>query len=213
MNAAALRPPRGLAALRRFVAVKSPREICEMCAKDIAEQHQHLVNTQERRLVCVCDACSILFDHAGATAYRRVPRDSRELLQMNISDSLWNSLGIPAGIVFIMRSSVQADALAFYPSPAGPTEAAVDADLWNEISVAHRAIEAMKPDVEALLVNRAKGARQYFIVPIDECYKLTAVIRKHWRGFSGGEEAWERIDSFFDNLSRNSRVEGTAQHA
>jgi hypothetical protein len=33
------------------------------------------------------------------------------------------------------------------------------------------ALSALQPDVEALLVNRARGARQYFVVPIDACYR------------------------------------------
>jgi hypothetical protein len=203
---------RGLAALRQFAAPKPAREICEMCAKAIPERHRHLVNIQQRKLLCVCDACSILFDHGEATAYRRVPCDIRELPDVNLSDSFWNGLGMPAGIAFILRSSAAGRAQAFYPSPAGPAEAAVDADFWDEISGVHPSIKTMKPDVEALLVNRANGARQYFIVPIDECYKLTALIRKHWQGFSGGREAWDRIDSFFEYL-RGARLEGVAVRA
>jgi Family of unknown function (DUF5947) len=200
MNATASRPVRGLAALRQFAAPKPAREACEMCAKEIPERHRHLVNVQQQTLLCVCDACSILFDHGDAAAYRRVPLDIRELPGGNLNDTLWNSLGVPAGIAFVLRSSATGRAQAFYPSPAGPTEAALDADFWDEISGAHPSIKTMKPDVEALLVNRANGARQYFIVPIDECYKLTALIRKYWRGFSGGSEAWDRIDSFFQDL-------------
>jgi Family of unknown function (DUF5947) len=212
MKPAASPMARGLAALRQFAAPKPTREACEMCAKEIPERHRHLVNVEKRTLLCVCDACSILFDHAEATAYRRVPLDSRELTDANLSDSLWNGLGIPAGILFILRSSVSGRAEAFYPSPAGPTEADLDANFWDEISGAHASIQTMMPDVEALLVNRANGARQYFIVPIDECYKLTALIRKYWQGFSGGKEAWDRIDSFFADL-RGARLEGASVRA
>src|SRR5215469_4955951 len=105
----------GLAALRQFAAAKPAREACEMCAKEIPERHRHLVNIQQRTLLCVCDACSILFDHSEATAYRRVPLDIRELPDANLGDSFWNSLGIPAGIVFILRSIAMGRAQAFYP--------------------------------------------------------------------------------------------------
>jgi hypothetical protein len=47
-------------------------------------------------------------------------------------------------------------------------------------------------------------AREYFIVPIDECYKLVGIIRLHWRGLSGGAEVWGHIRRFFDNLERRS---------
>jgi hypothetical protein len=58
------------------------------------------------------------------------------------------------------------------------------------------------PDVEALLVNRVGAARDYFIVPIDECYKLVGLIRLHWRGLSGGAVVWGEIGRFFDELRR-----------
>lgn len=198
---------RGLEALRRFVAAKPSLEFCELCALEIPEQHQHLVNTQSRNLVCVCDACSILFDHDGANTYRRVPREIRRLIEVNLADALWNGLGIPAGLLFLIRSGGSHNTRALYPSPAGPTEAEIDEETWREISESHPAIASMKPDVEALLVNRVKTAREYFIVPVDECYKLTAILRQHWRGFSGGEEAWTRIEAFFDELRQRSRPE------
>jgi hypothetical protein len=52
--------------------------------------------------------------------------------------------------------------------------------------------------VEALLVNRARGTRQHFLVPIDDCYRLAGLIRTRWRGLSGGEEVWKEIDRFFE---------------
>jgi len=32
------------------------------------------------------------------------------------------------------------------------------------------------------------------------------VIRMHWKGLSGGQEVWERIASFFDELRREART-------
>jgi uncharacterized protein DUF5947 len=60
--------------------------------------------------------------------------------------------------------------------------------------------------VEALLVNRARGAHDSFLVPIDECYKLVGVIRTRWRGFSGGREVWDEIARFFEDLGRRART-------
>jgi hypothetical protein len=62
----------------------------------------------------------------------------------------------------------------------------------------------MEADVEALLVNRSSGAREYFIAPIDTCYELVGTIRMHWRGLSGGDEVWGKIDIFFTNLRTRS---------
>jgi hypothetical protein len=64
--------------------------------------------------------------------------------------------------------------------------------------------------VEALLVNRVRDARDSFIVPIDECYKLVGLIRVHWRGLSGGRDVWAHIDNFYVELkSRSRRVAAT----
>jgi hypothetical protein len=64
----------------------------------------------------------------------------------------------------------------------------------------------MERDVEALLVNRVRGAREHFLVPIDECYSLVGLIRMHWRGLSGGREVWEEIGRFFEELRERSRT-------
>jgi hypothetical protein len=58
------------------------------------------------------------------------------------------------------------------------------------------------PDVEALLVNRLGGASESYCVSIDIGYVLTGLIRRHWRGFSGGAEAWAAIHTFFETLRR-----------
>ncbi len=47
-------------------------------------------------------------------------------------------------------------------------------------------------------MNRSRGARQYFLVPIEDCYSLVGLIRTRWRGLTGGREVWEEIESFFE---------------
>lgn len=202
----------GLAALRRLTA-RPAVERCQLCAAEITSEHQHLVDPENHRLLCACRACAILFDDVGVTRYRRVPLDVRELTGLEISDAFWNSLAIPSGLVFFFRSSVSEDTVAFYPSPAGPTQANIDEDLWRELSALDGSLENLRPDVEALLVNRVRGAREYFIVPIDECYKLAGILRQTWQGFSGGDKAWQRIGEFFADLKRRARGQGAANYA
>ena len=60
-----------------------------------------------------------------------------------------------------------------------------------------------------LLVNRVGHARgsspaEYYLVPIDECYKLVGLIRTHWRGLSGGTEVWREIGAFFAALKKRA---------
>ena len=195
---------RGLASLRTFVQKTPETERCDLCSVGLAERHQHLVDPKARRLLCACDACAILFSTSGETNYRRVPRDPSYLVDFRLSDQLWNSLAIPIGLVFIYSSSVTAEKLAVYPSPAGPTETHIEKECWDEVVEENPALSKLTPEVEALLINRMNGTREYFLAPIDECYRLTGLVRKYWRGFSGGDEGWERIREFFLELKERS---------
>ncbi len=204
---------RGLASLRNFLRKPPEVERCDLCSLALAEQHQHLIDPKTRRLLCACEPCAILFSSSGETHYRRVPRDSRVLAHFRLSDQTWNSLAIPIGLAFIYPSSVSDQILAVYPSPAGPTESELDKDSWQELVADNPGLAKLTPDVEALLINRMNGAREYFWAPIDECYKLTGVVRKYWRGFSGGDEGWAQIGKFFDRLKERSYPESVSSHA
>jgi len=202
---------KGLAVLRAFVSKQPEIEHCELCAAVISEQHQHLVDPDSRRLLCACDPCAILFATNGETKYRRVSRDVRMLDRFALSDQAWNSLAIPIGLAFIFQSSAAKGMIAVYPSPAGPTETAVDQDCWDEIVAENPLLARLAADVEALLVNRMNGAREYFWVPIDECYKLAGIVRKYWRGLSGGPEGSDQISNFFEHLKERSYVVAAAR--
>lgn len=204
----------GLAALREFVSKQQPElERCDLCAATLAEHHQHLIDPEARRLICACDPCAILFANSGETKYRRVPRDVCALPDFVLSDQTWNGLGIPIGLVFMYRSSAAIQMVAVYPSPAGPTETALDQESWDDIVADNPILIKLASDVEGLLINRMNGAREYFLVPIDECYKLTGIVRKYWRGFSGGEEGWSQITGFFDRLKERSLPVAVNSHA
>jgi hypothetical protein len=75
----------------------------------------------------------------------------------------------------------------------------------------------MEPDVEALLANRVGAARgvtaQYYVVPIDECYKLVGLIRLHWHGLSGGTEVWREVATFFSSLKARAETGSGDSHA
>jgi hypothetical protein len=193
---------RGLATLRRLAKppVAAGLESCDLCSAPLAARHDHLFDPRARQLRCACQACAILFSANGETTWRRTPRDVRGLRDLKLSGRMWAALGIPIGLAFLFKSSITGEAVAIYPSPAGPTETELDRETWDDLVAENPPLAAMLQDVEALLINRINGAREYFMVPIDECYKLTGIVRKYWRGFSGGEEAWEQIREFFDDL-------------
>jgi hypothetical protein len=55
-------------------------------------------------------------------------------------------------------------------------------------------------------VNPAHAPCRQWIVPLDDCYRLAALVRTHWRGLSGGPEVREHIDAFFAGLAGPSRT-------
>jgi hypothetical protein len=200
--------------LRRFVRPRAALERCEMCSAELPAEHQHLVEPQTRQMICACQACAILFSGQSETLkYRRVPRRIRYLPAFQLTDAQWDSLMIPIGMAFFFYGTAAGKTIALYPSPAGATESLLDLEAWDEIVQVNPVLKEMEKDTEALLVNRVKGASEYYIVPIDECYKLVGLIRTYWHGFSGGQEVWEEIGKFFAALKEKSSPTGDASHA
>ena len=215
------------AALRRFAPRAMPGEQCDLCSLRIGEQHHHLLEVNSRKVICSCDACSILFPDQSAGRYKQIPRRAKLLNDFQLTDIEWESFGIPIGLAFFFYESESGGSptvreggvaevalpdgrasdttvAAFYPSPAGATECLLDLSAWQDLLVANPILNQMQPDVEALLVNRIGQARDYYLAPIDECYKLVGIIRTQWRGLSGGRDVWATIDEFFRSMSRNS---------
>ena len=199
--------------LRQFARRPRTAERCELCSLEIGSQHPHLIEPIARKLVCACDACALLFSGREGSRYKRVPRQTRLLANFHMSDGQWDSLMIPINMAFFFRSSPESKVVALYPSPAGATESMLSLEAWQEIVQENRELEKMEPDVEALLVNRIGHVRgftqaEYYLLPVDQCYKLVGLIRSQWRGFSGGIEVWQQIAAFFAELRSNAMVIG-----
>ncbi|MCU1269392.1 MAG: hypothetical protein JWN74_686 [Acidobacteriaceae bacterium] len=195
-----------LATLQQFVRKPQERtQMCELCAAPIGLAHHHLLELDKRCLACACDPCAILFNGNSRQRYRQVPRDVIRLQHFAMDDQEWDSLLIPINLAFFVHSSVAGRVVAQYPSPGGAMESSLDLEYWNAIADRNPELKKFEPDVEALLVNRISGRPQYYRAPIDQCFRLVGLIRKHWRGLSGGTEVWEEIDRFFQQLDEFSR--------
>jgi hypothetical protein len=183
-------------------AASPPQERCDLCAQPVGTGHRHLLDLAARQIRCACGPCSILFDQRAAEGnhYRLLPDRVMRIPGDVIDDATWSGLGIPVGIAFFFHSSSAGRPVGFYPGPLGATESALDLKTWSDVQSRHESLRDMEPDVEALLVNRTKGSHECWLVPVDECYRLVAVIRTHWSGFAGGEKVWDAIRSFFDSL-------------
>ncbi|WP_146252157.1 DUF5947 family protein [Streptomyces carminius] len=181
-------------------------ERCDLCSQPLPSEHRHLLDIRADAVSCACRACALLFDRreAGGAHYRLLPLRRVRLTGEVLDDALWAGLGVPVGLAFFTRAGESGEVRAGYPSPMGLLRATVDPHHWHEVEsgLAACAPDSAAPadDVEALLVDRTEGVREHWIVPLDDCYRLTAVVRAHWRGLNGGPEVWRHIGDFFRSL-------------
>jgi hypothetical protein len=203
-----------LRSLRRTGKPGQKEERCALCGAGLNATHAHLLDRAKGNILCSCGACAVLFSHRedGRTMLR-IPTDARRLDDFRMTDAEWSALMLPIDLAFFMkRSGGQTAVSAYYPSPAGNMESLLALEAWDGLLRENPVLADMQPDVEALLVNRTQGRRDVFIAPIDQCYRLTGLIRLHWRGLSGGEDVWREIDAFFDQLTGGVK-RGVRAHA
>jgi hypothetical protein len=192
----------GIARLRSLTAPPEALERCDLCGEAIPPAHRHLVDVRSGELLCACRGCGLLMDRPGAGGghFRTVGERRRRLAGFRLSEDAWAAFEIPVEIAFFVRSTAAGHVVARYASPMGPVESALDLSAWEALERDNPALAELEADVEALLVNRARGAREHWLVPIDDCYRLVAVLRTTWRGLAGGPEVWDAIARFFDDL-------------
>ncbi|MCX4638776.1 hypothetical protein HEP86_37745 [Streptomyces sp. RPA4-5] len=204
-----LGPPPAHRGLRRFRApVPAAPERCELCAVVLAEHnHRHLVDTARRALACACTPCALLFDRPGAGTgqFRTVPDRYFVDPGHTLDDTAWDRLQIPVGVAFFLRTAEPDRLAALYPSPAGATESELDPSTWQTVLSASRLAALLRPDVEALLLRRAEGRIDCYLVPVDICYELVGRMRLLWQGFDGGAEARAALADFFTKVARRAR--------
>ena len=187
-------------------------EHCDLCSAPIAPEHRHLLDVGTRELMCACRPCSLLFDRAAAGAggrhYRLVPDRRLRIDDLELDDVAWADLRLPVELAFFFHSTPAERVQAFYPSPMGATESLLGLDAWRSLEDANPVLTTLEPDVEALLVHRARGERRHPLGPISDCYELSGLIRTRWRGLTGGREVWAEISRFYDALDGRARPVG-----
>jgi hypothetical protein len=195
------------AALARLIERTSEQageDRCDLCGVPLPDAHRHLLDLQDEQVRCVCRACALLFEREAATPddnrlkprhYRLVPERRIRLAPAEVET------GVPVGLAFYVRQP-DGQVTVRYPAPAGITTATVDPPAWSALTACWPELTGLVPAVEAFLVNTTRTSNEHWIVPIDDCYRLVALIRQHWTGLSGGRAVWPAVDSFFATLSR-----------
>lgn len=201
-----------LAALRRFAQVREPEERCELCGTALGAEHRHLLERAPRRIRCACDACSILFCGQQGARFLRIPQRARRIAGEAIGEVEWEDLPIPIRLAFFYRNE-EGTVTAMYPGAGGAVEGLLEAGELSSLFERHAALRTMEPLVEALLVNHVGGQATHLIAPIDDCFRLTGIIRSKWRGLSGGSEVWGAIKEFLDDLEQRAEPAREERHA
>jgi Family of unknown function (DUF5947) len=200
-----------IGALRRFTREREQArtlvEHCDLCSEMLPAEHHHLLDLSSHTVICACQACRVLFGDPGAGGgkYRLVPRRYLALPDFHMTDEQWDELMIPVNMVYIFQNTMANRVMAFYPSPAGAMESLLGLENWESLISSNPLLNDLEPDVEALLINRVRDIREYYIVPIDACYRLVGLIRVSWKGLSGGEKVWKTIAEFFADLRAKSQ--------
>jgi hypothetical protein len=178
-----------------------------MCNEQIPDEHEHVVNLEDRNLMCTCRGCWLLFtsDGSGGGRFRAVPDRYARVEDFTLSGGTWERFQIPVSVAFFFRNSTTEKVAAFYPSPAGATESLLELDAWDGLVAGNPILGSLANDVEALLVRVGAEDVSAFLVPIDACYELVGHMRKLWRGFDGGREAKDALDQFFADVRKRCR--------
>lgn len=199
--------PEVVARLRRMAQPRAspPREDtarCDLCGGVMSADHRHLLDVDERRILCACEPCIAM--RAGEGGLRPTGTRTVRLDDFELSDEVWAAFQIPIGLAFFFLSEAADGVVALYPSPAGATESELYLDAWNELVAANPVLADLEPEVEALVVNRIADPHLFAIVPIDRCYELVGMIKATWEGISGGDAVRNAVDAFFARLDAGS---------
>jgi hypothetical protein len=182
-----------LASLRRMAQVV---ERCDLCRGALEDEHRHMLQLEERRILCVCEPCRAL--RAGEAGLRPVGTRTLGLEGFVLPDDVWASFQIPIGLAFFLHSSVTDSIVAMYPSPLGATESELRLDKWNRLVELNPVLRELEPDAEGLIVDRRLNVAA--IAPIDRCYELVGLVKRRWEGISGGDGVERAIAEFFVGL-------------
>lgn len=157
-----------------------------------------MIKIPEMRFMRACEVCSFIQSVRGE--YKLIPTQISFLKDFYIPDELKTEFIIPVNIAFFVFNSSRDSIVAFYPAPSGAIELNLRMETWKKLEKANSSVKDMRSDIEALLVNRLEMPAQYYVAPINLCYKLVEIIKTTHRGIFGGKQTEYAIQNFFREL-------------
>ena len=174
------------------------QERCDFCGRLIPSEHRHFADLASRRFKCACEVCAVRQAEQGI--FKPLPNRYLRLAGFKLPAPLWREFAIPVDMAFFVFNSVLRRVVAFYPAPTGATESQLSLQVWQQLEELNPTLRDLTADLEALLINRTQDPAEYYVVPIDACYRLVGLMRSSWQGIAGGQGAFEAITSFFREL-------------
>lgn len=170
-------------ALKRFAQAGASKsvaaETCELCATPLSATHDHLLDPRARRAVCSCKACAMLFPDApdSAQRYVRVQSPLAALLEIELSERDLHALGVPVRLAVLCPSALHDALFMLYPSAAGPVEGRAAFSAWSALAGRHIALEAVRLDRDAVIVDLRAERSHLLHVSLDLAYELLGTLQ------------------------------------
>jgi hypothetical protein len=179
---------------------------CDFCGRRLLPDHRHFLERPSKKILCACDHCTSAH-HAGGP-YDLIPRRYEWLEDLVMPESLWLEFMIPVNIAFFVHDRETDTIITFYPGPVGATFSQLQIGAWQKLVQNNPDRLYLLPDLEAFIVNRLDATAEYFIAPIDWCYRLVGVMRLHRKGIFGGREAQDAVRNIIQELKSTAYYAG-----
>ena len=181
-------------ATRRPCPSRRPGSAARCAPSRSATSHGHVVEPRAAARSCAPAGPATCCSPTRRRGRRPLPRRARPLPArpgVRARRGRWDALQIPVRRRLLLPQLRRSTGWwRFYPSPAGATESLLPLDAWDEVVAANPAWPTSSPTSRRCWCGAAGEGFECFLVPIDACYELVGLVRLHWKGFDGGEEAW-----------------------
>ena len=201
--------------LRRFAAPREAAatdERCDLCKTPLAGEHPHLVDSRSRRLFCACASVRAAvrpprrLGRAASSAFRPSAAACATCASAPISGSGSRSRCGSRSSSRTARSNGRWRSIPARPAP--PSRCCRSRRGARSSPRTPCSARSSPTSRRCCCATATARPPECYLVPIDVCYALTGTVRRSWKGFEGGVEAWREIERFFADLAASSARRG-----